>query len=93
MSRQSPEEPGYTHFAMIYIDNDGNLCQRASDSISESREAIFSPRVTGEFLRAVAMSREARATQSQGKASISLFTPHEVFLLTWNSFSRAPSSV
>ncbi|KAJ5477618.1 hypothetical protein N7530_003127 [Penicillium desertorum] len=65
MSRQSPEEPGYTHFAMIYIDNDGNLCQRASDSISESREAIFSPRVTGEFLRAVAMSREARATQSQ----------------------------
>ncbi|OQE17728.1 hypothetical protein PENFLA_c023G10926 [Penicillium flavigenum] len=65
MSRQSPEEPGYTHFAMIYIDNDGNLCQRASDSISESREAILSPRVTGEFLRAVAMSREAHATRSQ----------------------------
>ncbi|CRL21213.1 Protein of unknown function DUF2841 [Penicillium camemberti] len=44
---------------MIYIDNDGNLCQRASDSIAESRQTILSPRVTSEFLRAVAMSREA----------------------------------
>lgn len=69
MSRRSPEEPEYAHFAMIYIDNDGNLCQRASDSISESRQTILSPRVTGEFLRAVAMSREAHATQCQGKVS------------------------
>lgn len=71
MSRQSPEEPEYTHFAMIYIDNDGNLCQRASESISESRQTILSPGVTREFLRAVAMSREAaRATQCQGRGSI-----------------------
>ncbi|KAJ5374496.1 hypothetical protein N7517_006502 [Penicillium concentricum] len=64
MSRQSPEEHEYTHFAMIYIDRDGNLCQRASESISESRQTILSPRVTGEFLRAVAMSRETH-THSQ----------------------------
>lgn len=72
MSRQSPEEPEYAHFAMIYIDSDGNLCQRASDSISESRQTILSPRVTGEFLRAVAMSREAHAARCQGKVSIYL---------------------
>jgi hypothetical protein len=75
MSRQSPEEHEYVHFAMIYIDRDGNLCKRASESISESRENILSPRVTSEFLRAVAMSREGHA-QSQGKVSI--FTPPEV---------------
>ncbi|KGO74237.1 hypothetical protein PITC_084840 [Penicillium italicum] len=70
---------------MIYIDNDGNLCQRASDSISESRQTILSPRVTGEFLRAVAMSRENQTTQCRGRASIystrSVFVDLEQFLL------------
>lgn len=85
MSRRSPEGPEYAHFAMIYIDNDGNLCQRASDSVSESRQTILSPRVTREFLRAVAMSREAHTTQCQGRGSIrptwSVFIDLEQFLL------------
>ncbi|OQE43266.1 hypothetical protein PENCOP_c003G07847 [Penicillium coprophilum] len=64
MPRRLPEEHEYAHFAMIYIDRDGNLCQRASESIAESRQTILSPRVTSEFLRAVAMSRETH-TPSQ----------------------------
>ncbi|KAG0160854.1 hypothetical protein PDIDSM_8385 [Penicillium digitatum] len=72
MSRRSPEEPEYAHFAMVYMDKDGNLCQRASDSISESRETILSPRVMGEFLRAVAMSREAHATHSPFSPDLSV---------------------
>ncbi|KAJ5448601.1 Protein of unknown function DUF2841 [Penicillium cf. griseofulvum] len=66
-----PEEHEYVHFAIIYIDRDGNLCKRASESISESRENILSPRVTGEFLRAVAMSRESH-TQSQVSSGVQL---------------------
>ncbi|CAP99909.1 Pc22g26210 [Penicillium rubens Wisconsin 54-1255] len=66
MSRRSPEEPEYAHFAMVYIDSNGNLCQRASDSISESLQSILSPSVTGRFLQAVAMSRETHGTRRQG---------------------------
>ncbi|KAJ5779839.1 hypothetical protein N7457_007559 [Penicillium paradoxum] len=72
MSQPSPEGVNYVHFAMIYIDRDGNLCQRASDSIAESRQTILSPRVTGEFLRAVAMSRES---QTQYKSSNEALLP------------------
>ncbi|CAG8090045.1 unnamed protein product [Penicillium nalgiovense] len=46
MSRRSLEEPVYAHFAMVYIDSSGNLCQRTSDSISESLQSILSPGVT-----------------------------------------------
>lgn len=68
MSSQPPrEELTYPHFALIYIDREGNLCQKSSQSVAESRERIFTPRVRDEFLRAVAMSRESQA-QSQGEA-------------------------
>lgn len=72
---------------MIYIDNDGNLCQRASDSISESRHTILSPRVTGEFLRAVARSREAHAAQYQVSPQVPVSSAAPPF----NNHSSAPS--
>ncbi|CAG8028392.1 unnamed protein product [Penicillium olsonii] len=66
MSGHSPTEgPAYPHFAMIYIDRKGNLCQRSSESIAESRQDILSPTVTAEFLRAVARSRESQGSQFQ----------------------------
>ncbi|KAJ5758292.1 uncharacterized protein N7511_006986 [Penicillium nucicola] len=65
MSRQSPEELTYPHFALIYIDRNGNLCQRSSESIAERRERVLTPRVRAEFLRAVAVSGELQAAQIQ----------------------------
>lgn len=68
MSGQSPSDGlVYPHFAMIYIDREGNLCQRVSKSIAESRQRILSPRVMGEFLRAVARSRESQGAQHQSE--------------------------
>ncbi|KAJ5138272.1 uncharacterized protein N7515_003120 [Penicillium bovifimosum] len=62
MSRQPPLAEGeYAHYAMIYLDRDGNLCQRASESIADSQQTILSPRVKSEFLRAVRMSTESQA--------------------------------
>ncbi|KAJ5769728.1 uncharacterized protein N7511_001779, partial [Penicillium nucicola] len=46
------------HFALIYIDREGNLRHETSTSISDSAQAILSPRVIGEFLQAVAESSE-----------------------------------
>ncbi|CAG8364440.1 unnamed protein product [Penicillium salamii] len=64
MSEHPPTEgPAYPHFAMIYIDGEGNLCQRSSDSVAENRQDIFSPTVIAEFLRAVARSRESQGAQ------------------------------
>ncbi|KAJ5308632.1 hypothetical protein N7508_004011 [Penicillium antarcticum] len=65
MSRQPRDELTYPHFALIYIDSNGNLGQRSSESIAERRERIFTPRVRDEFLRAVASSRESQAVQGQ----------------------------
>ncbi|OQD72632.1 hypothetical protein PENDEC_c020G04837 [Penicillium decumbens] len=68
MSRQNRNQQGeltYPHFALIYIDRDGNLCHEASRSIADSRETILSPRVTNEFLRAVARSRDSDQSHSQ----------------------------
>ncbi|KAJ5593566.1 hypothetical protein N7537_010470 [Penicillium hordei] len=75
MSRTSPEEPEYAHFAMLYIDSNGNLCQRASDSISESLRSILSPSVTGRFLQAVAMSKETHTTRCQGNFPLGILVP------------------
>lgn len=64
----------YRHFALIYIDRDGNLRHEASPSVAHSRETILSPRVTNEFLRAVAQSGEASPSHSQCKSH----TPVEI---------------
>ncbi|KAJ5321688.1 uncharacterized protein N7506_010818 [Penicillium brevicompactum] len=57
------ERPAYPHYAMIYIDAEGNLCQRSSASVAQNMQDIISPTVAGEFLRAVARSREAHGAQ------------------------------
>lgn len=62
------DERAYPHFALIYIDQDGNLRHESSPSIADSREAILSPRVTNEFLRAVARSGEVPSSHSQRKS-------------------------
>jgi hypothetical protein len=55
------DEGGFSHFALIFIDQAGNLRHEASPSISGSRERILSPSVTNEFLQAVARSEDNRA--------------------------------
>ncbi|KAJ5292318.1 uncharacterized protein N7443_008271 [Penicillium atrosanguineum] len=57
-------ELSYPHFAIIYIDREGNLRHEASRSIANNRETILSPRVTNEFLRAVARSRDSGPSHS-----------------------------
>ncbi|KAJ5991403.1 hypothetical protein N7522_011610 [Penicillium canescens] len=49
-------ELSYTHFALIYIDADGIICLRVSDSIAKSWQEILSTQVTDAFLRAVGMA-------------------------------------
>jgi hypothetical protein len=69
MSRRNQQgQLNYPHFALIYIDRDGNLRYEASRSIANSRETILSPHVTNEFLRAVARSRDLDSSHSQGKS-------------------------
>lgn len=71
MSRQNQQdELAYPHFALIYIDRDGNLRHEASPSIRNSREAILSPGVTNAFLQAVARSGEAVPSHSLSKCHI-----------------------
>jgi hypothetical protein len=70
MSRPSPPVGvEYAHYAMIYLDRDGNLCQRASESIADSQQTILSPRVKSEFLRAVRMSTESQTAQYESELS------------------------
>ncbi|KAJ5087294.1 hypothetical protein N7456_010910 [Penicillium angulare] len=66
MSNQQ-DELTHPHFALIYIDRDGNLRHEASQSVANSRESILSPRVTDAFLRAVARSREPVPSHSHCK--------------------------
>lgn len=56
MLRQHAHGRPFQHFALIYIDRDGQLRYETSPSISDSVETILSPRVTREFLKAVAES-------------------------------------
>ncbi|KAJ6114319.1 hypothetical protein N7486_000097 [Penicillium sp. IBT 16267x] len=63
MSNQH-DELAHPHFALIYIDRDGNLRHVASPSIANSRETILSPRVTDAFLQAVARSGEPGPSRS-----------------------------
>lgn len=60
-----PDSQAYRHFALIYIDRNGNLRHEASSSIAHDSEAILSPRVTNAFLRAVAQSAEASQSPFQ----------------------------
>ncbi|KAJ5930231.1 hypothetical protein N7466_005724 [Penicillium verhagenii] len=66
------DELAHPHFALIYIDRDGNLRHEASPSIANSREAILSPRVTDAFLQAVAMSGEPGPSHSQSSPQITV---------------------
>lgn len=59
--QNSPEELEYPHFALIYIDRQGNLRHESSLSVANSRETILSPLVTDEFLRAVQRSSGAQS--------------------------------
>lgn len=68
--QNSPEELEYPHFALIYIDRQGNLRHESSLSVANSRETILSPLVTDEFLRAVQRSSGAQS-HSQRKCHIS----------------------
>ncbi|KAJ5292138.1 hypothetical protein N7478_001389 [Penicillium angulare] len=45
------------HFAIVYIDRQGNLRHEVSPSLFDSGRSILSPKVTGAFLKAVAESR------------------------------------
>ncbi|KAJ5769599.1 hypothetical protein N7520_004158 [Penicillium odoratum] len=67
MSNQQ-DELAHPHFALIYIDRDGNLRHEASPSIASSREAILSPRVTDAFLQAVARSEDLGTSHSPCKS-------------------------
>ncbi|KAF3389426.1 Uncharacterized protein F1880_004497 [Penicillium rolfsii] len=80
MSRQNQQdELAYPHFALIYIDRDGNLRHEASPSIRNSREAILSPGVTNAFLQAVARSGETVPSHSLIEAGITTpSTPQRV---------------
>lgn len=62
--------PEYPHFALIYIDRQGNLRHESSLSVANSRETILSPLVTDEFLRAVQRSSGATPSHSQCKCHI-----------------------
>ncbi|KAJ5100831.1 hypothetical protein N7456_006883 [Penicillium angulare] len=58
MSRQPQQCPNFLeHFALIYIDREGNLRHEVSASIFDSAYSILSPQVTGAFLKAVAEPR------------------------------------
>lgn len=46
------------HFALIYIDRDGNLRHQISPSLYDNREDILSAQVAARFLKAVAESEE-----------------------------------
>ncbi|KAJ5379742.1 uncharacterized protein N7496_002170 [Penicillium cataractarum] len=76
MSRQNQsDELAYPHFALIYIDRDGNLRHEASPSIRNSREAILSPGVTNAFLQAVARSGETVPSHSLLEAGTTTPSP------------------
>ncbi|KAJ5743785.1 hypothetical protein N7533_008655 [Penicillium manginii] len=66
MSAQNQQNsPEYPHFALIYIDRQGNLRHESSLSVANSRETILSPLVTDEFLRAVQRSSAATPSHSR----------------------------
>lgn len=64
------DELGYPHFALIYMDWDGNLRYEASQSIANSLQTILSPGITDTFLLAVARSNEVVLSHSLCKCYI-----------------------
>ncbi|KAJ5540419.1 hypothetical protein N7494_005495 [Penicillium frequentans] len=50
------EDLEFSHFALIYIDQNGILRHEVSQSLMDSRDIIFTPRVKDEFFRAIAHS-------------------------------------
>ncbi|KAJ6010315.1 hypothetical protein N7451_001727 [Penicillium sp. IBT 35674x] len=52
------EDLEVSHFALIYIDQNGVLRHEVSQSLMDSRDTIFTPRVKDEFLRAITKSTD-----------------------------------
>lgn len=65
MGEEARNRP-YRHYALIYIDEDGNLCQDSSPSVAQNHENIISPRVRNAFLGAVASSRDSISAHPHG---------------------------
>ncbi|KAJ5982655.1 hypothetical protein N7451_012755 [Penicillium sp. IBT 35674x] len=64
MSRQRQDDIAHPHYALIYIDGEGNLRPEMSQSIPNSRETILSAQFVGAFLRAVADSTDIISSHS-----------------------------
>lgn len=47
------ENQNFSHFALIYIDQNGILRYEVSQSLMDSRDTIFTPQVKDEFFRAI----------------------------------------
>jgi hypothetical protein len=69
MSRQNQQGGlSYPHFALVYIDRDGNLRHEVSRSIAHSSQIILSPEVTNEFLSAAEKSSGYHSSHSLCKS-------------------------
>jgi hypothetical protein len=55
----------YQHFALIYIDQDGEVGLETSPSIGNSGKSIFTPEVRERFLKTAAMG--SQTTSFTGK--------------------------
>ncbi|KAJ5087049.1 hypothetical protein NUU61_008356 [Penicillium alfredii] len=88
MSHRRNIELAYPHYALIYIDADGNLRHQSSQSIADSYQTIVSPSVTDAFLRAVARSRETHLSQYHVQPSAPM-TPSPVT----SAHSHLPSQI
>lgn len=75
MESQAPQDYTFAqHFALIYIDQSGTIHHEVSPSMIHYRDAILSPEVTAEFLKAVANSTEvSQRRPSLEDASTRLF--------------------
>ncbi|KAL1985298.1 hypothetical protein VTN96DRAFT_8097 [Rasamsonia emersonii] len=59
----------YEHFALIYINQDGEVSLETSPSIGNSGKSIFTPEVRERFLRTATMGSQATTTNFAGPAS------------------------
>ena len=64
------------HFALIYIDHEGNLRHQVSASIFDNVQSILSPQVTRAFLKAVAESRASSFLESPDSQSVPSTAPN-----------------
>lgn len=70
----------FTHFVLVHLDADDKACLKVSQSIANGWQPILSANVIDAFLRAVAMSREAFFTNSQGEYHADSKPPFQSFV-------------